>query len=152
MDQLSEHDLNHVVDHFVDHFFEPSFWKLCLEQLVDHCFAPGFVDTCWKKLCDHQRIKCKICLLVFGVVRCRFRRRHVCVYIFRCPCCREGFESLAASDTSVQKQGAAPPVNKRRRGRTTITYRCALQQERVTDGGARARRHAQTMMSYRSAL
>ena len=62
----------------------------------------------WKKLCDHQRIKCNLCLLVFGVVRCRFRRRRVCVCIFRCPCCCESFKALAASDTSVQKQGAAP--------------------------------------------
>ena len=63
---------------------------------------------CWNKLCDHYRIKCNICLLVFGVFRCRFRRRHVCVYIFRCPCCHGSFKALAASDMRVQKQGAAP--------------------------------------------
>jgi len=57
-------------------------------------------DICWTK--------CNICLLVFGVVRCCFRRRHVCLYIFRYPCCHESFKSLAASDMRVQKQGAAP--------------------------------------------
>ena len=48
----------------------------------------------WKKLCDHQRIKCKLCLLVFGVVRCRFRS---VPFSLSCPCCRESFKSLAAA-------------------------------------------------------
>ena len=80
--------------------FEHNWWTI-VEK-------PGFVDTCWHKWCDHYRIKCKICLLVFGVCRCRSRRRHVCVYIFRCPCCHESLKALAASDMRDQKQGAAP--------------------------------------------
>ena len=163
-----DHFVDHVEDHFVNHFPEHVFNHV-VNYFVDNSFGTKILETMFgtiggplfcTRFCGHllEQIVRPPTNQMQNLLAC-LRDRPVPFSSSSCMCIHVPIPVLprelqvtGCERHARSKARSSPPVNKRRRGRTTITYRCALQQERVTDGGARARRHAQTMMSYRSAL